>query len=354
MALFPRTGWVFLSVTIPLCSIAVRAEDPKQAAPATAEILPGGEQATLHRWIDQAVQGIARRYNLNKEQTEATRDLWRREVESFLREHENEVWPVILDVMRQGFKNPENLLDMQRLARSAGALFEPIKEAAFHAQDEWRLILTEEQKRMHDFDLGEMETTFEKVQENLTDWAEGRATEHGLLPPKRVLTNEPSRPDRPPSGLPDPVKDVFDPSRIFDTIVKEFIKEYRLNQGQITSARSILVEFKAKANDFQASKKDEFAKIAAQLRGAHDRRDVAAVRKATAAHKAMLKPVYELTELMQDRLEALLTTVQRERYGNKSKDTSKTAVAKKSDPKKRSASKSDSPRPGAKAERGQD
>ena len=39
--------------------------------------------------------------------------------------------------------------------------------------------------------------------------------------------------------------------------VAEFIKEYELNEGQITAARSILVEFKGKANDFKNAKKKE-------------------------------------------------------------------------------------------------
>ncbi|MFQ5495588.1 MAG: hypothetical protein ACE5EX_09425, partial [Phycisphaerae bacterium] len=147
--------------------------------------------------------------------------------------------------------------------------------------------------------------------------SEGRRTEGGIFPRRRVATNEPPAPAKPPPGLPEPDVARLDPARIFDAIVKEFIREYGLEKGQITSAYSILSEFKAKADDFSAGKKEEFSAIIAALKEAHERRDVAAVRRATAEHKKLLEPVYQLTSLMEERLKGLLTSAQVQRHDAK-------------------------------------
>jgi hypothetical protein len=160
-----------------------------------------------------------------------------------------------------------------------------------------------------------MKTTFEKIDRNFAEWEAGRPPEEGLFPTPQLEGRQPARPIKPPEDK--PIKVIFDPESIFATLVEEFIKDYELDEGQITAARSILQEFKAKANDFKDSKKLEFAKIATQQQKAITDRDLDAIKKAAAAHKKLLKPIYELCGQMGDRLEGLLTTAQIQRHAEK-------------------------------------
>jgi hypothetical protein len=102
-------------------------------------------------------------------------------------------------------------------------------------------------------------------------------------------------------------------------VVEAFIKEYNLDKGQITTARSILEEFKSDANTFRESKKEELAQIIARQREALANRDLKGVKKARAEHKKLLAPVYDLCDEMEARLKNLLTTAQIQRHAEKTK-----------------------------------
>ncbi len=347
MALRNRMMWILLILATMWTAppAAGQADQPKED-PATevAAALDSGRTpaaATIEKIMEQAVRNIAVRYNLNDAQTEETRELMKRKVHRFLKEHENEVWPAIRDLVasRLGAKPPENREEMMRIGKAAKPLAKFAKEAIFRANEEWRIILTVEQREMHDFDLEEMHKSFEQIDKNLGDWEQGRLTEHGIFPTPEITGREPRRPGKPPKGrLPEPVVEGFDPNHFFDTFVEEFIKEYELDEGQITSARSILQEFKTKANDYKVAEKLEFAKIAARQREAMLERDLKAIKRAAAAHKKLLEPVYVLCDEMDDRLKGLLTTAQIQRHADKStgaKETPKAAgVTKKTSSKK--------------------
>ncbi len=347
-----RATKIALFLSISLClPVAASAQTKSQSRDETkAELSTGlpAPAATVDAIMAQAVRNIAVRYNLNDGQMEKTHQLMKREVEAFLRDHEEEVWPVIRDLIHSQFRDPANEEDRKRLGKAAGPLAKAAKEAIFRANEEWRLYLTPGQREVHDFDLSEMEKTFTSMDENLNSWAAGTKTNKSIFPDPQIANAGPQRPAKPDGHkLPRPeIVYGFKPDHIFDTIVEEFIKEYELEKGQITSARSILEEFKAKANDFKASKKDELAKIYAELTAAHERRDSKAKQQLDADRKKLFEPVMELTEQMGERLRNLLTTAQLQRHAEKSdrssaKGKTRTAGEKNLRPRK-SASVADS------------
>ena len=133
--------------------------------------------------------------------------------------------------------------------------------------------------------------------------------------------DEPKRPERPTGGLRGAGVEHIDPKFLFDSVVEVFIKDYELEVSQIASARSILDEFKAKADSFLESNKEELAGSLAEQFEARRLADAKAIRAGSAKHKKLLKPVYDLLKEMEGRLKKLLTSAQIERYA------SKTAVA---------------------------
>ncbi len=300
------------------------AEPPApQPAPAPADVATALESgttptsATVEKIMEEAVKNISRRYNLNEAQSAETQKLMKREVSRFLKEHEAEVWPAIRDLLaaQLGGKPPDNREEVMRIGKSAKPLVALAKDAILKANEEWRINLTPEQKVTHDYDLGEMEKTFSQIDKNFGDWASGQPTDAGLFPPPPSDDRSPPRPKKPPAGIPEPEVETFRVT-IFDTFVEEFIKDYQLDQGQIDSARSILKEFKVKANDFKAAKQAELAKIAVDQKAAMEARDRDKNAATEASRKKVLEPVYALFGEMEARLKALLTTAQIERYSS--------------------------------------
>ena len=345
-----------------------RAEEPekskspekpqKPAIVDAAEALDSGKTpaaATIDRIMEQAVRNIAARYNLNDVQTEETDKLMKREVYRFLKEHENEVWPIIRDLLKSQLMRPDDPQKVKEIGKAARPLAKLAETAILEANEEWRLILTPEQIRVHEYDMAEMGKTFEEIHQNFADWEAGRPTGKGIFgDTQQAAQGGPPRPPRPKKGqLPPPRVEVFDPNQIFETLVEEFIKEYQLDEGQITSARSILEEFKAKANDFREANKLEFAKIALKQQEAMVDGDLDGIKRARAAHKKLLGPIYELSTEMHGRLEKLLTTAQIQRHAERSErapekpkpkgsKVTKKVSPKKSEPSAGQATESDS------------
>lgn len=289
-------------------------ETPKPTEGQDVQALTTGQpapMATIDRIMEQAVRNIALRYNLNETQTKITSALMLERVYEFLEEHEAEVWPVIRDLLKSQLRPPEDEKDRRKVGKSGGPLLEAVSEAIFQANQEWRLILTEEQQKVHDFDLDEMEKTFTKMGLDLDQWAQGKSTEGGLFPSQN-LQGQPPQPSMPEVKVPPPAEESFG-INMFDATVEHFIKENGLSEGQITSARAILTEHKGKANDFRASKRVELAKVDHERETAYAHADLDGVKEAHLARKKLLKPVFELHSQMTDRLDGLLTSIQIQR-----------------------------------------
>lgn len=274
--------------------------------------------ATIEQILETAVRNIARRYNLNAAQTQYTDDLMKTEVNKFLLEHEDVVWPVIRDLLSaQALGGPPDDVElMKRIGKAAGPLAKLAQEAIYRANDVWRERLSDEQKELHDYDLEEMSHNFEGIHGRMQAWSRGERTAKGLFPAPEDPGKGPRRPTKPPeTAIAEGPADVSaNIPTLFDTFVEAFITDYQLDESQIETARSILKEFKAKANDIKNTKKHEFAKLAGDQRKAIEDRNRAKLKEVEAARKKLLEPVYELFARMEGRLRGLLTSRQLERY----------------------------------------
>lgn len=301
--------------------VPVMASDPKVGKDPALEVENMQALATIEMIMEGAVQNIARRYNLNEAQTRQTGELMKREVHRFLEEHEAEVWPTIrglLGIQSLG-ADPKDIEKSKRIGKAARPLAKLAKEAIFRANTEWRQILTSEQREMHNFDLSEMELTFEKLDKNFESWEKGEASPGGRIfpQPARPGVTQPSTPPLPKSpGLPVPVDEAL-PLTVLDTVVAEFIKDYGLDEGQITAAHSILAEFKGKAKRFKKANKDEYARHDAELKTARENRDIEKIREVTTAQRKLLKPFHNIVSEMEGRLKGLLTSAQVDRFAEK-------------------------------------
>ncbi|MGH8673180.1 MAG: hypothetical protein ACREVG_02605, partial [Burkholderiales bacterium] len=246
---------------------------PTQTPPPAAASSPLGfplapDAATIDKIMDQAVRNIGLRYNLNQAQVEKTQEIMKRDVNAFLKDHEAEVWPLIRDLLaaQLGAAPPNDPEELKRIGKAMKPLILSAKDAIVRGNEEWRMYLTPEQRKMHDFDVAEVEKGFDQIKDNFSRWEKGESTEAPLFPPASAAG--PPRPKKPTDGLPEAEVDVFEPKRLFDATVEEFIRKYELDQAQIDSARSILAEFNVKAEDFKKANKDALTALAVDLKKA--------------------------------------------------------------------------------------
>lgn len=276
--------------------------------------------ATVEAIMNTAVRNIAIRYNLNELQKQHTEELMKREVRRFLREHEEEVWPAMRALLEYQFRAPDDPEKLKVMGEMIRPLAQKAREAIFDGNREWGEILEPDQRKLHEFDLEQMSKTFDKIDGNLAAWEKGQNPGSRLFPaPQKYADQEPPKPNQPKTRLPRDSGIVTDkpPIGILDTFVEEFIKEYKLDEGQITTAESILTEFKGKAESFYNREKEDFAKVIAAREKAKLERDMKGVRDAVAAHKKLLEPFYGLFDEMESRLVATLTSAQLEKYREK-------------------------------------
>jgi len=342
-------------LTVPHAHVRAQSEEktPEQLAPSEYS----ATAATVERIMDQAVTNIAIRYNLNELQTQYTGDLMKREVRRFLREHEGEVWPAIRALLSAQFRTPSEPDEIKRIGSLTRPIAKLAADAIYRANEEWRQYLTDDQKKMHDFDMSEMRKTFSYVDENLSKWEKGEPVAGSGFFPTPTTELGPPVPPKPPIRSADGIPVVVPKTNILTTFVEEFIKEYNLDEAQIVAARSILAEFKTKADAFMNSKKDEFSRIAAKREEAERERDVKAIRLAMTEHKELLQPFYLVFGEMEERLKGLLTSTQIEEHARrveekrgakvagKEAEKEKPEVAKAQEPKPAVADKVEQPKP---------
>ncbi len=295
--------------------VSEKASDKAKAAARTSS-------ATVDAIMETAVRNIGRRYNLNAAQLEQTQALMKREVYKFLQDHEDNVWPLIRDLLKAQLGNnpPTDQEDIKRIGKGASPLAKLAEEAIIRANEEWREYLTAEQRVTHDYDMKEMRKTFKSINENFESWAEGKPSGKSIFPGPQEASAGPPRPGKPQAGLPDPaIQTIGETEMFFVAYVNEFISKYELDPGQVNAARSILAEYKDQVAKFRATNFDELAAVTYDLLAAQKERDRKKIAEVETRRRGLLKQVYVMFGEMDGRLQGLLQEGQRERFAEKGK-----------------------------------
>lgn len=264
---------------------------------------------------EQAVKRIAFRYNLNDEQTEFTRDMMNTRVKKFLDDHQDDIWPLIRDLayyQRQG-QLPDSPT-AQKLAPVALNILREARDEIFRSNEEWGDILSPDQKRVHDYDMNEMQRTFEMMNGNFKKWETGDLADGSIFPTTKRLVNDPPRPPKPEGGAlgehpRDPQGLLLDSH--FDAYVEKFITDYQLTPPQQDAARSILREIKKRSADFRDTHGEELNAIKDELAKADSpekRREINERRRKSTA------PLDDLFHEFKTRLDQIPDQAQRERF----------------------------------------
>lgn len=301
------------------------ASEPK---PASAETIEAKNTVNsfwdVSKILKIATRNIGRRYNLNEEQQDYTDDMMTKRVTRFLENHQNEIWPLIRDLAYYQRKGavPERD-EAKRLGPVALKIIREAKKEIYQSNEEWREILTEQQRRVHDYDLGEMDKTFAAMRGNFERWEKGSPESPRIFPEPRPLVNDPPTPKKPDPGLKrapktkkTKEKDAQRLDNQFDVYVQKFIKDYELNATQKEAALSILREIKARSAAFRTAKKDNIEALQAALADAGNLETRRVTRKRLSD---LLSPLNGLFVELKERLESIPDAAQRDRFSAKNR-----------------------------------
>ena len=261
--------------------------------------------------IRQAADNVSRRYNLNPEQTEFTRKMMFERVTRFLAENEEAIWPLVRDLARQQITGkPPGPEVAKRIGEAALPIVEMAKKTIYEANEEWGEILSEEQKRLHEFDLKEMEGQFAQINKNFEEFRGGKPKLNPMFPEYEPKASEPPRPKRPGSLRTSTSRQ----EDRWDRYVQDFIRKYRLDPGQKGSANSYLRELKQRAADHRASKAEGFKAVEKRFNDAVASGDLKKRMAAKRDELVLNKPIEDMFEELKGRLDKIPTPGQKKAY----------------------------------------
>jgi len=299
------------------------------AAPARAEGEPARgaskQGGLLGLWnvetmIDATCTNIARHYNLTREQDEYTRKLMAERVKRFLDKHEADLRGLLGELLRLQLKREAPSPELaRRLGEEALPIFEDARREILEANRQWRRILTDEQKRIHDEDLKRMKANFERLEEQFTRWKQGQfdprsgSLAAALRPPSAPIRRLPT--SRPLASSLGPTPALYSPYHYWDRYVKNFINIYKLDEAQRQTALAILKDCKERAIQYRETHKQELEQAAGRIRELiRSRADRQEIRQAIAAQRKLTQPITDIFRELQRRLNEIPTDAQRQRY----------------------------------------
>jgi hypothetical protein len=376
---------VFLGLAIHAASAAAEQQDEPRG---------GAFSAILDR-MDQMVEAytrvLVRKYDLTDEQAEITQRLLREKANSFVSRHDGELRDLMdrMFAVRGGATiEPEEL---QGWGQRVRPLYEEAKRYIVDGNHEWREILTDEQRRIHDEDLRLMEDSFATTESQLDRISSGemgvdefRAPQRLVKPRQRatpvaqdaheppvqapvvhqsgevvqyppgepVVTHAPPQPRGAPRTPPGsnaaqpagrgarnrPAALARDFEGEWQRYVREFIDKYQLNEEQTAKANSILKDCQEQAGRVVKSRAEQIEQLDKQIADLtrSDSKDKG--KQITAANEQknkLLQPVIDIFEKqLKPRLDGLPTRAQRRAAEEAGKGATAKSGAKKTDGQK--------------------
>lgn len=118
--------------------------------------------------LENHARMLARRYNLTEDQAAFTKDYLKSRADEFLAEHRDDLFDLadrMFEVRAGGDMSPQELIDW---GKHALPLYNAAKHLIIEGNTEWREILTDEQRKIHDQDLAQMYDSFQ-ITEGMID-----------------------------------------------------------------------------------------------------------------------------------------------------------------------------------------
>ncbi len=273
------------------------------------------------RMMEDAVQTLTRRYNLNPEQESYTRKLLTTRVRAYLADYETDLRQLIRESLEMQLDprkaSPENY---KRWGERARPLFERAKKDILEGNQEWGGILNDAQKQIHKFDLDMMQQNFGQIDNLITKWSAGKYAPGDMSPkpPPQIAQDTQSRVSRGPQQA--ERRTLED---IWQVYVTSYGSTYRFTPEQVNSARAILQDCRGRAQAYRDRRKPEMTQLDARLNeasaavsraaaGPESQSANAKLLEANSAKAEMESPIGDIFKDLQQRLDQVPSKAQRE------------------------------------------
>ena len=358
-----RTRWILVSISLALL--------PWGGAAVAQERSGSGFNAILDNidlMINSYTSMLGRKYHLTDEQAEYTRELLNAQVND---ESIRYLLDRMYDVRSGGAMSQDELMTW---GRQVAPLFEEAKRVIIDSNDEWRSILTDEQRVIHDEDLQLMHESFNTTSHQLQRIVTGDMSVDEFRAPPRVPARPVRRPSVQETNAPPPPPELApqirrpvpggDPGQVHDgavvqpmgdqppqvaqptalgrgrqggpqgpqtqvnkanfesdweRYVREFIARFSLTEAQISQAERILKDCQERAAQIMRARASQIADLDKQIADAtaagKDSKDKDAARRITVLQeqrKKIVEPVEAIFDRdLKPRLDAIPTRAQR-------------------------------------------
>jgi hypothetical protein len=305
---------------------------------------------------------VARKYDLTDEQAEWTHAFVTEKAHGFIDKHEETIYPLVgkMFAVRQGGAMDQG--ELIEWGRQMQPIWQDAKAIIEESNDEFRGILTDEQKAVHDRDLELMYQSFAMTKDQLDRIVSGEMTVEEFRNPPRMRPQPRGRPANPDVAPPvaeqppvDPVEtapaepSTREPAMVsnnpraataaqpdaterekeqqpaplgapdklvagWDKYVADFVKKYELVKMQKQKAETILKACKAQAEQYLRRAAARIESVDEQLEAAKKAapKNEAAITQLEKQQQALLQPLQDVFEKqLKPRLEQLPTRAQR-------------------------------------------
>ncbi len=356
---------IILAVALVACAVGVGAGQEGRQPGRFSSLID------IDALIDNHCRFLARKYKLTEEQDVYTQQFLRDKADEFLAQHREELFAIadeMFDVRGGSDMTPEELTAWGQRARP---IYEQAKALIIEGNDEWREILTDEQKVIHDEDLAQMYHSFATTDDQLERIVSGDMTveefRRGPRTPPRPRTTRNREPVVSPQPVtstvehaerraptpkgntrptPQPTERVTrggEPERLetptrgsrterptrktpskraasknfeseWEKYVNDFIQRYQLDEAQQQRAQTILKTCQEQATNHMTRKKaalDHLDRLEKDLADAPDKATRA--KEINEKRQKLLDPINQIFEKrLKPRLDKLPTRAQRE------------------------------------------
>lgn len=193
---------LILAAVVALAAAAPAWAQGKQPPPAARGY--GAVLDNIDLLIDHYAGFLGRKYDLTDEQDQYTREMLRERAHEFLDAHEDELRGLIdqlFEVRSGGEMTQEQLIEWGKRAQP---LYQEAKKLIIDGNDDWREILTPEQKKIHDEDLRLMEQSFATTEDQLDRIVSGQMTVEEFRNPRRSVRRRTATPAQTATTNPPP------------------------------------------------------------------------------------------------------------------------------------------------------
>jgi hypothetical protein len=195
---------IFATAAVGLTRPALAQSDEEQRSTGYSAIIDN-----IDLLVDNYTRFLARKYDLTEEQDEYTKYLLRERAHDFLDQHDDRLRVLVdqlFDVRTGGEMTQEELIQW---GQQVQPIYEEAKQLIVDGNNEWREILTDEQKSIHDGDVKLMYQSFETTEEKLGRILSGEMTVEEFRSPQRRRSSsrsrQPAPAEEPAVGAEEPV-----------------------------------------------------------------------------------------------------------------------------------------------------